>query len=134
MGDKQLLQGVDDPAQVRLVLVVVKLPLSVQHVVHGHQVILRGDKESSNDRATREIECPEVVIIYLSVRITLCRTGILTTDCWTEWHQVADVSTMLNHCRPVSIPKANYQNWGESPELNSTLWISATELKKKRLD
>ena len=37
----QLLQGVDDAPQVRLVFVVIELPLGVQNVVHGHQVVLR---------------------------------------------------------------------------------------------
>lgn len=41
VGHQQLLQRENDSPQVRLVFVVVKLPLSVQHVVHGHHVVLR---------------------------------------------------------------------------------------------
>lgn len=44
--DEQFLQRVDNAPEVALVLVVVKLPLGIQHVVHGHQVILSwGSKE-----------------------------------------------------------------------------------------
>lgn len=38
--DQQLLQWVDDPPQVSLILVVVILPLGIQHIMHGHQIVL----------------------------------------------------------------------------------------------
>lgn len=39
--DEQFFQWVDDSSQIRLVFVVIKLPLSVQHIMHAHHVILR---------------------------------------------------------------------------------------------
>lgn len=41
MRHQQLLQREERPPQVRLVLIVVQLPLGVQHVVHRHQVVLQ---------------------------------------------------------------------------------------------
>lgn len=40
VGDEEFFQRVDHSPQVSLIFVVVKLPLGVQHVMHGHQVIL----------------------------------------------------------------------------------------------
>lgn len=40
VGDEEFFQRVDHSPQVRLVFVVVKLPLGIHHIMHGHQVIL----------------------------------------------------------------------------------------------
>lgn len=49
MGHQQLLQGKNYSPQIRLVFVVVKLPLSVKDIVHGHHVVLIEQTDLSSD-------------------------------------------------------------------------------------
>ena len=45
--DKQELKGLDHPAKVRLILGVLELPLGVEHIVHGEQVLLGKKKHAA---------------------------------------------------------------------------------------